>query len=256
VLASATLPSFGVEAVTEAFPADRVDEIDIETSLGPISLTASDASAITVSAGESGDECAVGRKLQGGILTLFARGPSKKMFALDKACAAGYEVSAPPGVRIKAHSIGGNVDVGAFSGRVEVKTGTGEISLRRPTGALEVHSAKGNITGEASGAPISVVTQGGFINLTGLTGTVAARTSEGGVLLAWSRAPQRGEINVLTEAGEQRIFLPADGLMRISMRSASGSTKSDFPSDAHSELQLDLRSTTGPITVAKQPQQP
>lgn len=237
------------EAVDESYPSDRVDEIVIETRAGAISLTAAEGRQISVHADASGSECRVARKLGGGTLTLSARGQASKMFALDKVCSAGYSVSAPAGVRIRAYSVSGTVNVGAFSGPVEVKTGAGDIALGAPTGRLTLRSSRGAISGSAPGELVGATTQTGAISLTRLTGLVKAHSGSGAVSLSWESLPGRGEIEVMTVSGEQTVSLPADARAAVSMKTESGRKSSDFRNDESSDLRLRLRSTSGSISV-------
>lgn len=154
----------------------------------------------------------------GGTLTLSTRGPARKTFALDKACAAGFTITAPASTRIKARTISGAVDVGGFSGSVEVKTGSGDIALRRPSGSLDLHTGRGGISGAATGSRISAVARYGTVDLHDLTGSITARGD--GVSLAWASAPARGEISVQTSAGDQAITLPPDARITLAVPAA------------------------------------
>lgn len=239
------------EAIDATYPADRIDEIDVETAAGAVSFDANAEKVVTVTGALSGDECATINKAAGGVLTLAARGASKKTFALDKVCAAGFKISAPPSTRIKARTVAGSVDVGQFSGRVEVKAGSGDISLRRPSGNLDLHAGRGGVSGTATGPRISVVARYGAVDLRDLTGSVAVRGGDAGVSLTWASAPNRGDILVQTSAGDQNISLPSGAAIAVSMRSVSGKTASAFANDPRSNLRLDLRSTTGAIAVRR-----
>ncbi|MDE2512387.1 MAG: hypothetical protein KGL74_14775, partial [Elusimicrobia bacterium] len=100
------------EAIDASYPAGRVEEVVVETAAGAVSLVAGGDKSVRVTAPATGDECAMSAGVGGGVLTLVARGPAKKMFALDKTCAAGFTIRAPAGIRIKVRTITGSVDVG------------------------------------------------------------------------------------------------------------------------------------------------
>ncbi|MFI5345105.1 MAG: hypothetical protein ACHQ51_01910 [Elusimicrobiota bacterium] len=251
VMAGLTVRAGASEAIDTSYPAERIEEIVVETAAGPISLSAGSDQVVRVTAPASGDECEMTAKVGGGVLTLLARGLVKKTFMLDRACMAGFSIIAPAGTRIKARTVSGPVDVGEFSAGVDVKTGAGDIFLRRPSGHLTLHTGRGSISGAATGPSISAVAQYGAIELRELTGSVTARSGEAGVSLTWVSAPGRGEIRVETTTGHQTVALPSGTRIALSMRSDSGVTTSEFVNEPLAKLQLQLRSTTGAIAVKK-----
>jgi hypothetical protein len=245
--------SWATAAVDSVFPVDRVDEIDIETAAGAVSIDAEGDKFVKVSAPETGDECAMTQTLTAGVLLLSARGSARKSFTLDKTCEAGYAVVAPPGLRIKTRSITGDITIGAFTGSIEAKTGSGDIVLRGALGEITAHTGKGNISGAAPSGRITAVAQHGAVTLGALTGNASIRSGDGGVSLSWTSLPMRGIIDVRTSGGNQSIAVPGSARLALDMRSESGTTACDAPNDPRANLSMTLRSTSGAIVVKRIP---
>jgi hypothetical protein len=235
----------------DSYPADRVDEIVVETDGGPISLAVMEGPVVSVRATTADSSCKVSRSIGGGRLVLTAHGPASRMFALDRRCSTGFEIGGPAGLRITARSVAGPVSVGPFAGPVDVKTGAGRISLAGPSGFLMLHSGRGDISGTTRGPQTAASTQTGDISFSGLTGQVTARSVSGSISLVWTAAPRRGMIEVLTRSGSQSLAMPAGASIDLSIRSDSGRAVTDFARDPRSELRMQLRSETGSIALKK-----
>jgi len=246
---------------SKTYPRESVNLVIAMTGSGPITLTTSDKDSVSVDVtpASPGDNCVVVQKLKGttlelaihgatikGILSRFGGGPFEP-------CSAGFAVSAPPHIAIKASSGSGSIALGAFSGKADVKTGSGDISLNGPSGALSMRSGSGRMSGAAPASKVDVNTGSGDVTLSGLTDDVTARSGSGAVELSWAEAPRSGAIDVRTGSGSFRATLPAATRLKASLSSASGRVHNDFADDKTSALRLTFRSGSGSATVTKAP---
>ena len=236
------------------YPADGVRAIAVETDGGAITLTVTETGTVTVDASPAalpGDDCRVVQQQRGGTLTLSAHAPkSGGFFGGGKSCHAGFTVGAPARVAIKAASGSGAVSVGAFSGKTEVKTGSGDIELNGFAGSLTARSGSGKIRGDASGPKVDVGTGSGDVTLSSLTAPVVVKTGSGSTFLSWISVP-RGSVDVRSGSGDLTAVLPAATKLRTSFRSGSGSLRSNFSDDSNAPLELTFRSGSGGATIKK-----
>jgi hypothetical protein len=236
----------------KTYPKDAVRDIVVETESGRVSLRASadGATAVDVSpAAAPGDDCRITRDLRGGVLRLTARA-AKSTLGPRKTCSAGFDVAGSART-IRVRSGSGAVRLGMPCRKAEIRTGSGAVALDGATGSLVLRSGGGAVEGSASGR-VEVETGSGDIRLTGLNGLVAARSGSGAVSLDWNRAPDSGEITVNTGTGGLQAWFPAESSLKTVLRSASGSTRSDF-NDARSKLTLTFHSGAGSATVKRKP---
>ena len=236
------------------YAAAGVRALVVETSGGPIALTASEDKAVSVEvAPGAGDGCVVAQDLRGGTLTLTARASSRGFFGAARPCSAGFAVSAPARVDVVARSGSGKVDLGAFAGKSDVRTGSGAIEVHGATGELALRSGGGTVSGDAGGQRrIDVETGSGGVDLRELTGAVSARSGGGFVSLLWAAAPPSGDVDVRTGSGDFTAILPASARLLISFKSGSGKLSSDFVSDARAPLRLTFRSGSGSAEIKKE----
>ncbi|MFI5345932.1 MAG: DUF4097 family beta strand repeat-containing protein [Elusimicrobiota bacterium] len=240
---------------SKSYPASSVREIVVTTAGGAVSLTASAGASVNVDvspAAAPGDDCQISQQLRGSTLTLVARAPGSRMsFGPGKQCSAGFAVSAPAGVSVKAASGSGNVSLGAFSAKADIKTGSGDVAVSGFSGELIARSGSGRVGGDASGPKIDVNTGSGNVDLSGLTGGASVKTGSGEVSLSWARAPRSGKIDVRTGSGGLNATFPAAARLKVSAKSGSGSLNSDFVNDGKASLELTFRSGSGSATLKK-----
>jgi hypothetical protein len=245
----------------QTFPAASVKDIVVETSGGPIELTAFDGGEIATAvapAAKPGDECRVERVLSGKTLRLTLRGaPDTGFFSSlfggsSKPCSAGFQVAAPARVAITARSGSGKIGVGAFAGRIDARTGSGAVQLSGSSGDLTSRSGSGTISGDVGGQKnVDIETGSGEISLRGLTGPISARTGSGSVSLDWKTAPSAGEIDVRTGSGSVEVELPNGAKLDISAKSGSGNIRSEFGADTGAAVKATLRTGSGDVTIKK-----
>lgn len=142
--------------------------------------------------------------------------------------AVDYVVDAPPGVRVSGKLSSGSLRVTGASG-VDVKTSSGSIALTGVSGDITARTSSGAIAGrELHSSRIDATTTSGSLSLD---------------------LAEPGDVTAKASSGAIKLTVPEDHY-RIDTRVSTGSTRIDVPSDPAGPYHLDLRASTGAITVA------
>jgi len=152
-------------------------------------------------------------------------------------------VRAPAGSHVTSHSGSANVTVTGGAGRLELQTGSGEISADRAEGTASVHTGSGAVrlgpmlaglrartgTGDVEVTsligPTSLFTGSGDVWLGAVAGDVMARTGSGDLTVADA---SEGQIELQTGSGSIRVGVRAGSTAEVDLSSATGAARSEL----------------------------
>jgi hypothetical protein len=143
--------------------------------------------------------------------------------------AVDYVVGAPASVRVSGGLSSGSLRLTGASA-VDVTTSSGSIALTGTTGEVTAKSSSGSITGLEMRSP-----------------RIVATTSSGRVTLDLA---QPADVNAQTTSGSIKLAVP-DSRYRINTKASTGRTRVHLPNDPTGPNQLDVRTTSGAITVTQ-----
>lgn len=166
-------------------------------------------------------------------------------------------VRAPAGSHVTSHSGSANVTVTGGAGRLDLQTGSGEISADKAEGVASVHTGSGSVrlgpmlaglrartsTGDVEvtslGGPTSLFTGSGDVWMGAVAGDVMARTGSGDLTVADAAT---GQIELQTGSGSIRVGVRAGSPAEVDLSSATGAARSELAlSDTQPETTPKLR---------------
>ncbi len=160
---------------------------------------------------------------------------------------AEYVVIVPPGTRVVASSVSGDITVEGTAGevtatsvngdvnvrgsrrRLEATTVTGDLDITDATGTIRLESVNSDILAEGLVGELTAETVSGEIELRrSRLDAIRATTGAGDIQYDGPFAP-RGTYRFETHAGDIEFGLPANAGASLSLETYSGGISSDFP---------------------------
>ena len=178
---------------------------------------------------------------QSGGLLVRARNPRR----LSNAWVS-FEIVAPAGTRLDAHTGSGRMSASGFDGGVKLDTGSGSIIAGDLRGEVDLHTGTGSIEARDVEGRLTANTGSGGLTLEGVTGPTDAHTGSGGIevfgaqgsgrfdtgsgSIDYQGSPQ-GECRFKTGSGSIGLRLPADLDATVDLHTGSGSVKVAYEVD-------------------------
>jgi Putative adhesin len=146
-------------------------------------------------------------------------------------CSAQLTVALPAGVDVNASSGSGDVEASNLGGAaLTLQSGSGDVSVKRAAGPLDLSAGSGDITG------------------TGLSGPkVKANDGSGDVSLSFTRPPN--EVTVSAGSGDIRVELPTNVSYKVDVSTPSGTPDIGVPTDSSSPHVIRLVAYSGDVYV-------
>ncbi|WP_170208537.1 DUF4097 family beta strand repeat-containing protein [Micromonospora pisi] len=159
-------------------------------------------------------------------------------------CSVSYEILAPAGVAVGGENGSGDMSLSDV-GDVDVKVGSGDITLAGVTGTVRAETGSGDINLRRVEKTATVRAGSGSVTGDDLGGTVEATTGSGDITLAMRAA---GSVKAQASSGSIGLTVP-EGAYRLQLHSSSGTTRSDLKADPAASHLLELETGSGDITV-------
>ncbi|MFF9773612.1 DUF4097 domain-containing protein [Streptomyces sp. NPDC013978] len=138
-------------------------------------------------------------------------------------CKVDYTVEVPAGLPVEGGTSRGDASLSQV-GSVDLKTGSGDLTLEGVVGRVKARTSNGSITGkDLRGGGIDAETSNGEIDLTpGKAQDIRAKTTNGGLTVNVPASSYR--ISVTTGNGDKNLGVRNDpaGLHRIDLTSGNG----------------------------------
>jgi hypothetical protein len=239
----------GVEGgqLERTFRVGSSPSLQVDTFAGSVTVRASNEGEIRVLATKHAPRSSDLERIevemveQGGGLLVRARNPSRLNNAWVK-----FEIIAPAGTRLDAHTGSGRMSANGFDGGVKLDTGSGSVTVRDLKGGVDLHTGTGSVEARDVEGRLKVDTGSGRVTIQGLTGDSDAHTGSGGIEVFGVRGPGRfdtgsgsieyqgspqGDCRFKTGSGSISLRLPADLDARVDLHTGSGSVNVAYEVD-------------------------
>jgi len=172
---------------------------------------------------------------------------------LDTSCGSGcwvsYQIQAPAGVAVVGELASGTVTLTGV-GSTDVRVSSGDIEIRRATGTVRAQATSGDITVSDSKGPVTLEATSGDVHAIDIGGNVHAKATSGDIDVKLT-AP--ASVTADASSGDVDVLVPA-GAYQVRTAVSSGDPNVDgVTNDASSKNVLDLRASSGDLTVATVP---
>lgn len=184
-------------------------------------------------------------------------GPSYTMSGTDLrlstscgvACRVSYQIEAPTGVDVLGKLSSGSLALDGIR-TADVSVHSGDVAVRGATGAVQAQATSGDITVSDSKGPATLESTSGDIRAIGLSGGVAVKATSGDVNV---RLTVPASVSATATSGDVEVVVPA-GSYRVRAHASSGDERiAGVTEDPKSANVLDLRASSGDISVAAAP---
>jgi hypothetical protein len=160
-------------------------------------------------------------------------------------CGVSYEILAPEGVSVSGESGSGDIDLSKVAA-VDVKVGSGDITVAGATGAVRTQTGSGDISLTEVSTTSTARTGSGSISGYGLAGTVEATAGSGDISLAFGAA---GSVRAEASSGSIDVTVLA-GPYRVRSHTGSGSAEVNVADDPAATNSIDVTAGSGDILIA------
>lgn len=190
------------------------------------------AEAIEPKITQDGDTLQI-EDLRSSSFSLFGRSPY-----------ADYRITLPVAAKIEIKSGSGEISGSALQGPLNLYTSSGNIKLKQISGRVEAHTASGGITIEDSQIlEADLKTESGNISVDGVNGGVKANTDSGSLKVTGAR---QSAIDLFTSNGDITFEGSLSAEKDHSAKTESGNISFKLPSDTN--LMVDARTGAGKIS--------
>lgn len=139
-----------------------------------------------------------------------------------------FTVSVPRGVRLRAATGNGRINIDRGSADVSASTGNGDVSIGETSGRVDASTGNGDVQVDGANGPVSVSTGNGRVFVLTSRGDVSASTGNGDIDVRIKAGPIERDMKFNTGSGSIRITLPQDFNGSLDATSGTGSLRSDF----------------------------
>ena len=115
-----------------------------------------------------------------------------------------------------------------LEGKVEGRTGAGNITIGRVHGEVDINSGSGNITVDGAVGQVAVTSGAGNVTLHDVAGEIRATTGAGNVVARITEQPD-GNSRLESGAGNVTVYLKRDVGVDVDAVASVGSANTDFP---------------------------
>jgi DUF4097 and DUF4098 domain-containing protein YvlB len=125
----------------------------------------------------------------------------------------------------------GDMELTGAASSIDIRTTSGDsrIDVMRPLTSFFARTSAGHVTLTGGALNAHAETASGDIRLSNLSGSAHASSSTGRVSLSWDRLDPSSTVKVLTAQSRIMIFVPAGSEPRGTLRTVTGTIRSDFP---------------------------
>ncbi|HYF92596.1 MAG TPA: DUF4097 family beta strand repeat-containing protein [Symbiobacteriaceae bacterium] len=175
-----------------------------------------------------------------------------------------YVISAPDGLKVRAQSGAGRIDVTGYKGdmvlssnvgRIEVNAGSGTLSINGGSGYIGVNDFQGPVDARTNLGSISLRNAVGALQLESRTGSINVSNYHGGSLIAetgtgridvTADATLEGNVSLKTQTGSIGFTVPKESSIRATAQTRTGSLNApDFMRISRSGASSSASGTSG-----------
>lgn len=225
------------EAIDKTFEVGPQGELSVTNVSGQITVTGTDATAITVHATKRGsrrrmENTRIEIEHAGNRVSLRTRGDHAGPTGIrGNVCSVDYIIQVPHACEIQAEGVSADISVRHTRGDVSIKAVSGDVDIADVSGECSVTTVSGDVMANA------------------LEGELRLRTTSGDATVRAGRLPRfnlntvSGDLSIdtplasgehylaKTVSGDLRIAVPAGTGATVQMKSVSGEVSSDLPAE-------------------------
>lgn len=160
-------------------------------------------------------------------------------------------ITVPQGCDIQVRNGSGEVSIHGVNGAIDVVTGSGRINISDASGQLSLKTGSGSVSGAGLNGQLKLVTGSGRIEIeqTALKGNSQMKTGSGRITFTGELDPY-GSYSLLTGSGAVSLTLPPHASFRLDATTGSGGVVNEFGSPSHAPFRL--KTSTGSGGVANE----
>lgn len=160
-------------------------------------------------------------------------------------CEADFVVTVPRGTKVSGDSGSGDLKIAGVAG-VDTESRSGQVEVRDVAGSVQVATTSGDVKLDRVDGALDVKVTSGDISGERLSGgPVRAATSSGDIKLVLDKA---GSVTAEGTSSDIDVTVP-DGSYQVSTDASSGDVDNSVPSVDGGTHKLDVRTTSGDITL-------
>jgi DUF4097 and DUF4098 domain-containing protein YvlB len=138
-------------------------------------------------------------------------------------------VRLPRGVKVRAVSGNGEVNVSGASDQVVATSGNGKVRVNGSGADVRATSGNGEVSVDGARGPVQASSGNGDVSVTTSLGPVSASSGNGDVVVDMSSLGDRDDMDFSTGNGRIRLTVPSNFAASIDATSGNGDVVSDFP---------------------------
>jgi len=164
-------------------------------------------------------------------------------------CQVSYQIEAPAGVAVTGELSSGTVSLTGV-GSADVHVSSGDIDIRGATGTVRARTTSGDVMVADSKGPATLEATSGDVRAINIDGTVTALATSGNINVKLTAA---ASVTAQASSGDVDVLVP-EGKYQVRTRASSGEKNvAGITNDPSSKNVLDLRTSSGDVTVAAVP---
>ena len=134
---------------------------------------------------------------------------------------------------LRLRTSAGSITMVGAAESLDIRSAAGDtqIEVVRPLESLVANTSSGDIQVIGGAREAKVETASGNIRLENLSGSVDASTSTGKIMISWDRLGAEDTIRVRSSSARVQLMLPPGVQPRGTLRTTTGSVRSEFPGE-------------------------
>jgi len=164
-------------------------------------------------------------------------------------CRVSYRIVAPTGVSVIGKLSSGTVDLTGVSS-ADVRVSSGDIEIRGATGAVKARATSGNVRITDSKGPATLEATSGDIQAINVGGKVTATATSGNIDVKLNTP---ASVTAVASSGDVEVIVPTGAYQVRASANSGDRTVDGITEDVSSKNVLDVRASSGDVTVTGAP---
>jgi DUF4097 and DUF4098 domain-containing protein YvlB len=213
------------------FDSKGISEVVVENTSGKLTITAEEGAKAVVLATKNkfSDKCKMSVDKSGNKLILKVETSSS--FFTKVECDVDFEVKVPKSVDLM------------------LTVGSGKVTIKGITGALNFKIGSGNIVADGSFHKIDGMCGSGRIEVKGLTGGGELKTGSGGMALTFLKGALKGELAIKAGSGDVSVLFPKGSKIKTSFHAGSGELSNVLGDTSNAPFLVSMKAGSGNLKI-------
>jgi hypothetical protein len=140
-----------------------------------------------------------------------------------------FTVRIPAGVRVKAATGNGDLDIAGAGDEVVAATGNGQVGISGTTGTVKASTGNGRVTIEGAEGKVDATTGNGAVRVATASGPVSASSGSGDIEVSIRALDRSSDMSFSTGNGRVDLLLPKGFGAEVEAGTGNGEVTTDFP---------------------------